>query len=115
MDFAKLVASKKNELEEVKLHLVTNNNEEYLENSKEALEITDSLETLGIIFTYEFDENTHDRSIVLDNGWKIVLGRGLDIFQKTNGWYDIAEYYQEKRLCKACEVTYVLNKKYNEK
>lgn len=108
MEFAKLVSLKKDELEEVKLHLITNNNEEYLENSKTAFsEITDSLESLGIIFTYEFVEKIHDRSIVLDNGWKIVLGRGLDIFQKTNGWYDIAEYYQEKRLCKACEVTYV--------
>jgi ATP-dependent Lon protease len=108
MEFAKLVATKKDELDEVKLHLVTNNNEEYIPNSKEAFkEIADSLESLGIIFTYEFAESSHDRSIELDNGWKIVLGRGLDIFQKTNGWNDIAEYYQEKRLCKACEVTYV--------
>jgi ATP-dependent Lon protease len=108
MEFAKLVSTKKDELEEVKLHLVTNNNEEYIENSKEAFkEMADSLEALGIIFSYEFVETTHDRSIVLDNGWKIVLGRGLDIFQKTNGWYDIAEYYQEKRLCKGCEITYL--------
>ncbi len=108
MEFAKLVSTKKSELEEVILHLITNNNEEYIENSKGAFkEMADSLETLGIQFTYEFVENTHDRSIVLDNGWKIVLGRGLDIYQKTNGWYDIAEYYQEKRLCKGCEVTYV--------
>ena len=61
----------------------------------------------GIIFTYEFDENIHDRSINMDNGWKIVLGRGLDIWQKTGGWYDVNEYIQEKRLCKACEVTFV--------
>ena len=108
MEFAKLVSTRKNELEEVTIHLITYNNEEYIENSKEALrEIADSLESLGITFTYEFVETTHDRSIVLDNGWKIVLGRGLDIFQKTNGWLDIAEYYQEKRLCKGCEVTYV--------
>ena len=58
-------------------------------------------------FVLSFDENIHDRSLVMDNNWKIVLGRGLDIFQKTNGWYDIAEYYQEKRLCKACEVTFL--------
>lgn len=108
MEFAKLVSLKKDELEEVKLHLITNNNEDYIENSKEALqEMAGSLESLGIIFTYEFVESSHDRSIVLDNGWKIVLGRGLDIFQKTNGWYDIAEYYQEKRLCKGCEITYL--------
>lgn len=111
MEFAKLVSQKKDELEEVKLHLITNNNEEYIQNSKEAFqEMADSLESLGIIFSYEFAETIHDRSIELDNGWKIVLGRGLDIFQKTNGWYDIAEYYQEKRLCKGCEVTYVKKK-----
>jgi ATP-dependent Lon protease len=94
-------------MEEVKFHLITNNNEVYIENSKEAFkEMTDSLESIGIQLTYEFVENTHDRSIVLDNGWKIVLGRELDIYQKTKGWYDIAEYYQEKRLCKGCEITY---------
>ena len=108
MEFAKLVSQKKDQLEEVKLHLITNNNEDFIQNSKTAFnEITDSLESIGVIFTYEFDENIHDRSIVMDNGWKIVLGRGLDIFQKTNGWNDIAEYYQEKRLCKACEVTFL--------
>lgn len=108
MEFAKLISQKKEQLEEVKLHLITNNNDDFIENSKTAFnEITDSLESIGIIFTYEFDENIHDRSIVMDNGWKIILGRGLDIFQKTNGWFDIAEYYQEKRLCKACEVTFL--------
>jgi len=108
MEFAKLVSIKKDELEEVKLHLITSNNEDYIENSKEAFsEMADSLESLGIQLTYEFNETSHDRSIVLDNGWKIVLGRGLDIYQKTNGWYDIAEYYQEKRLCKGCEITYL--------
>ena len=54
---------------------------------------------------------THDRSMLLDNGWKVVLGRRLDIFQKTGRWYDFAEYYQEKRLCKVSEITYVQIKK----
>jgi len=108
MEFAKLVATQKGPNSEVKLHLVTSNNEEYLANAKEVFEqMTYSLEGVGILFTYEFDENAHDRSVVLDNGWKIVLGRGLDIWQKTGGWYDINEYLQEKRLCKACELTYV--------
>lgn len=108
MEFAKLVSTKKDKLEEVKLHLITYNNEDYITNSKEAFrKIAESLESLGIIFTYEFVENAHDRSIAMDNGWKIVLGRGLDIFQKTDGWYDIAEYSQETRLCKGCEITFI--------
>lgn len=110
MEFAKLVSEKKEPSIDVKLHLVTNNNLDYIENAKEAFEqMVYSLESIGILFTYEFDENIHDRSINLDNGWKIILGRGLDIWQKTGGWYDINEYMQEQRLCKACEITYVKN------
>lgn len=110
MEFAKLVSEKKDPEVEVKLHLITANNEDYIEDAKEAFQqMIYSLESIGVIFTYEFDDNIHDRSIVLDNGWKIVLGRGLDIWQKTGGWYDINEYVQEKRLCKACEVTFIRN------
>lgn len=108
IEFAMLVAKTKEEGSEVRLHLVTNNNEDYIEDAKEAFkDIRDSLEPLGVFFSFEFDENIHDRSIELDNGWKIVLGRGLDIYQKTNSSYDIANFYQEKRLCKACEITYL--------
>ena len=110
MEFCRLVATTKGEDAEVKIHLITNNNEDYVENARDAFrEMAESLEPLGIFFNFEFDEKIHDRSIELNNGWKIVLGRGLDIWQKTSGWYDIAEYYQEKRLCKACEVTYLKN------
>jgi len=108
MEFAQLVSKRKKMEDEVKLHLVTNNNEDFIENAREAFrQMAESLEPLGILFTYEFDNNIHDRSINLNNGWKIVLGRGLDIFQKTGGWYDIAEYDQEKRQCKGCEVTFL--------
>lgn len=108
MEFCQLVASMKSEDEEVQIHLVTNNNEDYVENARDAFrEMSESLEPLGIFFNFEFNETIHDRSIELNNGWKILLGRGLDIWQKTSGWYDIAEYYQEKRLCKACEVTFL--------
>ena len=108
MELAKLISEKKDSETEVKLHLVTSNIEDYIADAKEAFEqMTYSLESLGIIFTYEFDDFIHDRSIVMNNGWKIILGRGLDIWQKTGGWYDINEYIQEKRVCKACEITFL--------
>jgi ATP-dependent Lon protease len=110
MELCKLIASTKREDEEVRIHLTTNNNEDYVENARDSFrEMAESLEPLGIFFNFEFDENIHDRSMELNNGWKILLGRGLDIWQKTSGWYDIAEYYQEKRLCKACEITFLKN------
>jgi len=106
MEFARLVAEKKDPETEVKLHLITFNDEEHIEDARNAFsEIADTLEPLGIFFTHEFNALIHDRSIDMNNGWKIMLGRGLDIFQKTSGRYDIAEYYQENRFCKDCEVT----------
>jgi len=111
MELLKLISEKKIHDEEVKVHLITTNNEDFVQDSKDAFEqMTMSLESVGILFTYEFDNFIHDRSIDLNNGWKIVLGRGLDIWQKTGGWFDINEYVQEKRLCKACEVTFVKKK-----
>ena len=110
MEFARLIAEKKDPEAEVKLHLITNNNEDYIEGAKDAFkQMQYSLETIGIIFSYEFNEDLHDRSINLNNGWKIILVRGLDIWQKTGGWFDINEYLQEKRLCKSCEITFLKN------
>lgn len=106
MELCTLIATKKPEDLEIRVHLITNNNEDYIEGAKEAFkEIYESLLDLGIDFSYEFSESQHDRSIEMNNGWKIILGRGLDIWQKTTGRYDIAEYMQEKRLCKEFEVT----------
>jgi len=108
MEFAKLLADKKNETDEIELHLITNNEEEHIADSVDAFsQMAGSLEPLGIFFTHEFKDNLHDRSIVLDNGWKIILGRGLDIFQRTGGWTNIDEYSQEHRRCKGCEITIV--------
>ena len=108
MEFAKLISIIKTSDNEVNLHLVTNNNEDYIQESKDAFQsMTYSMESVGINFTYEFNEIIHDRSIVLNNGWKIILGRGLDIWQKTGGWFDMNEYLQEQRLCKGCEITFV--------
>ncbi len=108
MEFATLISKKKDPESEVKLHLVTNNNEDFIADAREAFsQMILSLESIGIIFNYEFDNHIHDRSMIIDNSWKIVLGRGLDIWQKTGGWFDINEYIQEKRICKACEITYM--------
>jgi len=108
MELCRLIYETKQEDEEVKIHLVTFNNEDFIENAKLAFaEMIDSLSNSGIDLSYEFSEIQHDRSIEMNNGWKIILGRGLDIWQKTNGRYDIAEYAQEKRLCKEFEVTVI--------
>lgn len=108
VELCRLIAEIKKEDDEVKIHLVTFNTEEHLDSSKQAFdELSDSLIDLGIELTHEFSETQHDRCIEMDNGWKIILGRGLDIWQKTSGRFDIAEVYQEKRLCKEFDLTVV--------
>ena len=50
----------------------------------------------------------HDRSITTDTGWKILLGRGLDIFQRmTDSPFDLATKHQKYREVKAFGVTYL--------
>ena len=108
MEFIELATKKVNLENEVKIHLVTVNSEEYIEGFKDKLDQLDyALESMGIDFSFEFNDSIHDRSIIMDTGWKVVLGRGLDIWQKTTGWFDLSEFIQEKRLCKACELTYL--------
>jgi ATP-dependent Lon protease len=108
VELCRLITELKPEDEEIRIHLVTYNNEDFLDAAKQGFsELGDSLEELGITFTYEFNDIQHDRCIEMNNGWKIILGRGLDIWQKTSGRFDIAEFYQEKRLCKEFEVTVV--------
>ena len=110
MELCRLIAETKADDDDIKIHLITFNNEDFIENAKQAFtEITDTLSNMGIDFSYEFSEIQHDRSIEMNNGWKIILGRGLDIWQKTNGRYDMAEYYQERRLCKEFDITVIKN------
>lgn len=108
MELCSLIADIKESDEEIKIHLITNNDEEHIDNAREAFnEIIDSISSLGIEFSYEFNDIIHDRSIDMNNGWKIILGRGLDIWQRTGSRYDIAEYYQKKRYCKEFDITVI--------
>ena len=62
----------------------------------------------GIKFDVTFDDAIHDRSIVTDTGWKILLGRGLDIFQYVTGdAFDLATKLQQFRQVRAFGVTYI--------
>ena len=52
MELAKLISEKKDPDTEVKLHLVTSNNEDFIENAKDAFEqMRYSLESMGILFS----------------------------------------------------------------
>lgn len=92
---------------EIKLEIVTWNSEEFYSQSKGYFdEVVRSVSDLDINLSYRFEEH-HDRYIEADNGWKIVLGRGLDIFKRPEGRFTIADIDQMSRKCKACEITFL--------
>jgi len=107
MEFAKLIREKKSQNKKVELHLITNAEIEHIKENEQIFNnMAEILISHNIELSCKFDNNIHDRSITLDNGWKILLGRGIDIFKKTE-YFDIAELDQTLRKCKACEITII--------
>ena len=97
---------------EVAVHLVTAEDEFRGEIQQEQLEkIKESCRGEGIDFSWEFDGTgtLHARHVVTDHGWKILLDRGLDIFQhyEMNDAFAFANRLQQSRTCKAFEITFI--------
>jgi ATP-dependent Lon protease len=63
----------------------------------------------GLEFFFDFDGAKHGRQITTDTGWRIILGRGLDIFQPftSASRYDLRLRLQDRRRTKACTITYL--------
>lgn len=110
VDLLALLAASKDPADEITVTLVTKEvRGEYEQQHLLMLkDIQDSTATAGIQFTVTWDETIHDRSIRTDRGWKLLLGRGLDIFQKGSGSpYDLGSRRQEFRQVFAFGITYI--------
>jgi len=96
---------------EVRLTLVTcgESSLQEMELESKLKELQSSLFFNGIQFNYEFDQNLHDRWIEIDE-WRILLGRGLDIYQKPEGKFTLGFVDQTKRRCKATTISYTRKK-----
>lgn len=107
LEFCMMLGNNKALEDEVNLEIISWNDEAYINDSISYFEeLQESVTDLGINLTYRM-ENHHDRYIAADNGWKITLGRGLDIFEKIEGRFNVADMDQTKRKCKSCEITYL--------
>ena len=97
---------------EVAVHVITAadefNGDRQTENFQK---MADACLGIGIQFTWEYDTTgtKHDRDITTDHGWKIVLSRGLDVFQRfeLNDAFSFANRMQQHRQCKEFNVTFV--------
>jgi ATP-dependent Lon protease len=112
MELMEVIAHHKGDEDIIEVKLLTiadamrrSQQEEYLDR------IVSECAHIGIDLRWSFDEtNTiHARHIVTDNGWKILLDRGLDIFQRydMNDAFVFANKMQEFRACKTFEITYI--------
>lgn len=94
--------------EGLKLELVTgvdSYHESELKRKLEELKVGLSQDQIELEF--HFDNALHDRWVETDIGWRIILGRGLDIFQKPEDRFTLGVFDQTKRKCKATTITYV--------
>jgi len=98
--------------DEVVVHVVTVEDDSNGDRQTESLQkIADACTGVGIQFSWVYDTSgtKHDRDITTDTGWKIVLGRGLDVFQRfeLNDAFSFANRLQQHRQCKEFSVTFV--------
>lgn len=101
-DLLSLLAAAKDPADEIRVQLVTSESPEPEANHRQLLMLKmlkDASDAAGVILDVKFDESIHDRRITTDHGWRIDLGKGLDIWQKgTDNNYDFGRYRQEFRL-----------------
>jgi ATP-dependent Lon protease len=112
MELMEVIARNKPEEDELAVHVITSGSDFGDSQQIEFFEkIMNSCSGVGIDFTYEIDDSKaiHARHIITDHGWKILLDRGLDVFQ----YYEMKDAFtfmnrlQKTRPCKAFEVTFI--------
>lgn len=106
------IATVKDAADEIHVKLVTSEHTEGGDKARRQLEflfkVKQAASAAGINLDVSLDSSIHDRSIVTDTGWRINLGRGLDIFQYVTGdTFDLASRLQEFRQVRAFGVTYI--------
>lgn len=111
VDLLALIASAKDPADEITFKLYTTLDDDVGNQHKQLLmleQIVQQAAHQGLRLEVAKDPGGHDRWIRTNNGWRINLGRGLDIFQKSEGgWFDLGTSRQEFRQVKAFGATYI--------
>lgn len=115
MELLETVTRLKADDEEVEVHLITVEDEFSGDQQKGFLmNIQENIWSGGICFSWKFvpDKSIHARHIVTDTGWKILLDRGLDVFQAfdSKDAFSLVSRLQKYRSCRGFEVTFVKEK-----
>jgi ATP-dependent Lon protease len=104
LDYLRKTVKNKNNLN---IRLITFNKKDFKELTIERLKkISDDLNRFGINFTYKLDDSIHDRFVKVDDKWKIMMGRGLDIYKESK-LTEISHYDLKMRKCRGFNITYL--------
>jgi ATP-dependent Lon protease len=112
MEFIEVIINGKPPEDEVVVRLTTIQDDERGDQQTELLKsIQANAARAGVDFDWTYDEGRtiHDRRITTDTGWKIALGRGLDIYQTFDfrDAFNLGHRNQEYRRCKECQITFL--------
>ena len=58
-------------------------------------------------FEYEFDSRERERWIEFDTGWKIILGKGLDLYRSPGGKKKDPKEDEHREIAATSFLTYV--------
>ncbi len=111
MEFLQMVHDLVPEGDEAEVHLVTQSDMDTCVKQEEFLkEMEETFTGSRVIFSWEHDHspNFHARSITTDTGWKIMMDRGLDLFQKFEGGaFSLEANVQDARMMRGAEITFI--------
>ncbi|SFW99857.1 BREX system Lon protease-like protein BrxL [Olsenella sp. kh2p3] len=98
---------------EVSVHLTTVRDDDFADSKQDDYlqQVADAMNPLGLSFTYDYDETRtiHDRKMVINDTWEILLGRGLDIWQyfDAGNAFAVETNVPEVRKVKEFGITYL--------
>lgn len=84
-----------------KISLVTSFDDEEQRRNVEAKlsDLAQSLLDFDVVLEWKVNPTLHDREIRLDSGWVVKIGRGLDIYQKPQSWFELGASDLNLRKC----------------
>lgn len=101
-DLLSLIAATKDDADEIDVVLVTTaeSKSEFKQSQLLMLKsIKEASDAVGVRLAVRLDGTIHDRRIETDTGWRVDLGKGLDIWQKpSENPFDFGRNRQEFRL-----------------
>lgn len=101
-DLIGLIALGKEPAEEVSVELITTqtDKDQFKKDQLERLvALREASERFGVTLNVRLEDTIHDRSIATNRGWRVLLGKGLDIWEPPSN--AIAEARQEFRRIKS--------------